>query len=83
MSKRVIDIDPTDSLPRYGDIVRFRDDGFDWRVTLVVAWANTIYIESVLGKKKAVDSITNILTIKRDLSAPRPVDFKEQYSIDI
>lgn len=77
----IIDIDPATMLPQKGDVVKFSNLGYEWTVEKVLPYTNTIYVESVLGKRKERAAITSILTAKRDTKTRVEPDYTEEYGI--
>lgn len=73
------DVDVATELVQAGDIVKFHADGFEWNVTATVAWQNLVFLESVIGKRRARAAISAILTAKRDKKTRPVVDNTLEY----
>jgi len=66
-------------IPQQGDVVRFHNGHYEWTVTKAIPYINTVYVESLIGKKKGVQSITNIIAIHRDTNFRPEKDHTLEY----
>lgn len=75
----IYDVDPVLELPQEGDVVRFRNGIFDWKVERTLPYANIMWVKSIIGGRKDRAAISNVLTIQRDSKYRPTPDYTQDY----